>query len=101
VPPYSQPEREPLTRRERNGVLAVVATLLVAGGALGVWAAGSSGGGNGTGHCVSVVVAGSTGGETLHHCGAGARAWCASEATATGEIADEVKAACRQAGLDH
>jgi hypothetical protein len=91
-----------LSARRKRGltIAAVVVVLCLAG--LGVWAAvapdtyaGSAPG------CVNFTVPSSTGGATIHYCGARARTFCQSEFAAprTDPIAERARPACRQAGI--
>lgn len=74
--------------------------LLAAGAGIGGWElAAGKGAPAGQGQCVSVLVASSTGGGELRHCGQDAKQWCASEAKASGPLASQARTACRQAGF--
>jgi hypothetical protein len=87
-----------LAPNQRRWVWAVAGALVISGVGVGAWAA--AGGGSPTGKCVTVVVASSTGGIYAQHCGADARKWCATEATApNGAIALKGRAACRREGF--
>jgi len=82
-------------------VLAIAGSVIVltlAG--VGVWAAVAPDtyAGSGAG-CVNLTVPSSTGGATIHYCGAQARSFCHSELTANGQIALRARPACREAGL--
>ena len=87
----------------RKHVLATAGIAVVLGlGGLGIWAslapntyAGSAAG------CVNVTVASSTGGATLHYCGATARSFCRTQfaAPATDQLAVHARPQCRLAGL--
>jgi hypothetical protein len=50
--------------------------------------------------CVDVLAASSTGGATLHTCGAEAAQWCRSAESHVDEIAREARARCRAAGYE-
>jgi hypothetical protein len=80
-----------------GGVLAAVAALVLAlGVSLGSSAQRSSHG------CIYLTIAAPTGAEELYHCGAIARAVCASALTPgsfTAQAARSVAGACRKAGL--
>jgi endonuclease YncB( thermonuclease family) len=53
-----------------------------------------------SGHgCVSVLVAGSTGGTLLYECGMEARAWCKTEYALHDRLALAVQPQCRLAGI--
>jgi len=86
-----------LAPHQRRWAWVLGAAVLVPGLGVGVWAATKGGP---TGPCVSVVIAGPTGGEYLQHCGADARKWCSAEAAAASgdNVASQVRAACRRAG---
>jgi hypothetical protein len=101
VPPnYRQQQGKPLSRHERKGAVAVVATVVLVGAGLGIWdLTGGSAGPTPAGPCVSVAVASSTGGGTMRQCGSDARSWCAAEARSTGPVASLAKGACRREGL--
>jgi hypothetical protein len=86
---------------QRKRVFAIVAALVVlclAG--LGIWAAvapdGYAGSANG---CVSVTIPSSTGGATMHYCGAQARSFCQSAFSSSGAISLRARPQCRLAGL--
>jgi hypothetical protein len=98
---HSQRLAEPLTRRQRRGMLycglgvlvasiAVVAILVTSNKSL----APASGHG-----CVSVQVAGATGGVVLHECGTTARSWCRTEYARHDRLALAVQPQCRLAGI--
>lgn len=90
----------PLARHERKAAAALVAALVMVGALLAVWeATGLGGGGKVGGPCVNVVIASSTGGATVTHCGKDARSWCAAEAKTTGAFALQAQAACRRSDL--
>jgi len=104
VPPnYRQQQGKPLATSERRGLVALIGAVVVAGAALGIWTLAGDGSarppGQAGGHCVSIVVASSTGGATARHCGLGARSWCAGMATASGAYASAAQAACLKAGM--
>jgi hypothetical protein len=88
---------------QRKRVLAGAGIALALGlGGVGAWAALSSDtyAGSAAG-CVNVIVPSSTGGATLHHCGAAARSFCQS-AFASGladQVATRARPQCRLAGL--
>jgi hypothetical protein len=86
-------------RRKRTLAIAGSAVVLGLAG-FGVWSAvapDTDGAG-----CVNVTVPSSTGGATLHYCGAQARSFCHGElaAPASDQLAARALPACRQAGLD-
>lgn len=65
---------------------------------LGAWQLATGGGGP-KGKCVSITLAGSTGGESIVKCGNQARSWCATEAEAASPVAPEIRQACRREGF--
>jgi hypothetical protein len=98
---HSQRLAEPLTRRERRtmaafGVLLVAAVIAVAV----LVTTGNGGGSVSRNGCVSILVAGSTGVELLHECGAPARSWCKSELGRRSTFALKLAVQCRLAGID-
>jgi hypothetical protein len=80
-------------------LVVLAATVVVIGAGLGTWTVLGGGGNQPKGKCVSLTVGSSTGGGHLEECGAAARSWCAEEATATGSLASEIRAACRRQGF--
>jgi hypothetical protein len=90
--------REPLSwgRRERTAVAAVLACLVLATIALGVYALTT--GAKARRDCVQITFASTLGAAELHACGAQARRICASPAAYHGAEAD-LKVACEHAGF--
>jgi hypothetical protein len=87
---------QPLPRHQKRVIAIVLAiTLAVAGWVI----AGASSAPTSANGCVNVVIAGSTGGGLLSHCGAAARSWCAAEFAASDPLAQRIQAQCRLAGL--
>jgi hypothetical protein len=90
----------PLTRRQRRAMVACGVVLLAAAIAAGILSVTT-----GSGYpvsrdgCVSVLVAGSTGGQLLRQCGAPARALCKTEYVRHDRFALEVQAQCRLADI--
>jgi hypothetical protein len=86
---------------QRKRVLAIVSGLVVlclAG--FGIWAAVAPDGYAGSGKgCVSVTIPSSTGGATLHYCGAAARSFCQSAFSSADPISLRARPQCRLAGL--
>lgn len=66
-----------LTPKRKRLVYSIVAVLVAAGIAIGVWSGTSHDqyGPSGNG-CVTVTFASSTGGSTIHDCGASAKSFC-------------------------
>lgn len=94
----SQRLSEPLRwgRREKTVVAALLACVALALIGLGVYAA--TGGAPARADCIEVNFASTTGGATLHECGARARTVCATPNPGRG-IAEGLKAECRRAGF--
>jgi hypothetical protein len=90
---------EPLTRRQRRGLAAVGAMLVIAALGVTVWLATHKNPYVSRNGCVYVMVAGPTGGDLLNKCGAAARAWCASELGAHDLLAPKLLPQCRLAGI--
>ena len=67
--PPNYRQGEPLSRRERRGVALLAALVLLAGTGVGIWEVAKPRPGGSTGRCVSVMVASSTGGAVVTHCG--------------------------------
>ncbi len=88
---------EPLRwgRREKTAVGAVLACLVIALGALGVYAL--SKGAPARADCVSVTFASTLGGAELHGCGQKARSICSSGSFP--HIVSELRSACEKAGF--
>jgi type II secretory pathway component PulM len=87
-----------LTKRERNVLVAGIAIMLVAFVGL-VLATNSDSRPQQAAGCMYTVVAGRTGGETVHGCGAEAEAICAHSARFDDPRAEKVVEACREAGV--
>jgi predicted metal-binding membrane protein len=87
-----------LTSRERNVAVAVIAITVVSFAALLLATAGDSRPGPAPG-CIYTVVAGRTGGEPVHGCGAEAEAICAHSARFQDPRAEKVVAACNEANV--
>jgi len=98
---HSQRLAEPLTRRQRRGLLGCALGLLVAGVVvIAVVLTTHKSVVPLSGHgCVSVLVAGATGGEPLRECGAAARALCRTEYARHDLLARAVQPQCRLAGI--
>ncbi|HVY78478.1 MAG TPA: hypothetical protein VG898_08240 [Solirubrobacterales bacterium] len=87
-----------LTARERNVVIAVLAVTAVA--ILGLLLIPSDEGRTRAAEgCIYTVVAGRTGGEPVHGCGAEAEAICAHAAQFSDPRADAIVAECRAQGV--
>jgi hypothetical protein len=100
VPPnYREQQGHPLQSHEKKGALVLAAAVVVIGAGVGIWAVALGGNGHAKGRCVTVNVAGATGGGQLQQCGQAARSWCTTEASATGYVPSLVQAACRKEGF--
>ena len=88
----------PIRRREAR-VLLALGGLLLAATVVVVVVALVQGAGTARAGCVDVTAASSTGGATLHACGADARHWCRLEAARTDPLARVVQEHCRKAGI--
>jgi hypothetical protein len=92
--------REPLSRGQRRALYATVGALLAVIAALAAYGAVASTPGATSGHgCVSVTVASTTGGATLHYCGRAAKQWCMMESQRNGPVASVARPQCRLAGF--
>ena len=89
-----------LSPRQKR-VFAVVGVLIVLVlGGLGAWGALASDSYSSSGHgCVNVTVPSSTGGATLHYCGAQARSFCQTSFRSQDEISLRARPQCVLAGL--
>jgi hypothetical protein len=87
-----------LTKRERNVVLAGLASTLVAIAGLLLVTAGDSHPPPAPG-CISVSIAGRTGAELIHHCGMEARELCARAATRDEPAYRAIAAGCEEQGI--
>lgn len=86
-------------RQKRIFAIAGVIVVLVLGG-LGVWGAVAHDTYATSGHgCVSVTVPSSTGGSTLHYCGAQARSFCQSAFRSQDQVSLRARPQCVLAGL--
>ena len=73
MPFASQPAAERVTGRDKRRIAAVAAALLLVLAAVAVWAAVRPGSyGSSKDGCITVTIPGSTGGQLIHQCGAGA-----------------------------
>jgi hypothetical protein len=89
-----------LTHRERNAALAVLAATFVGLAILLLATAGDTRPGPAPG-CIRATVAGRTGGEVVHPCGAEAIAVCRHAAGLEGPYAESVTSACVDARIKH
>jgi hypothetical protein len=78
--------------------IGVLVVLVLAG--LGAWGALSSDSYSSSGHgCVNVTVPSSTGGATLHYCGAAARSFCRASFRSQDKVSLLARPQCVLAGL--
>ena len=90
-----------LSARQKRvfAVVGVLAVLVIAG--VSAWVALASDSYSSSGHgCVNVTVASSTGGSTLHYCGAAARSFCQTSFRSEDQISLRARPQCVLAGLD-
>jgi len=89
-----------LTRRGKRIVFLIAAVVVAAGVAIGVWSAVShdsyATSANG---CVSVTIPSSTGGGTLHYCGAQAVTFCRAAFANSDPVSLAARPQCDLAGL--
>ena len=89
-----------LTPRGKRIVYLIVAVVVAAGVAVGVWSAVShdsyATSANG---CVSVTVPSTTGGGTIHYCGAQAKAFCRESFAKSDPVSLAARPQCDLAGL--
>jgi hypothetical protein len=89
-----------LSPRGKRIVYLIVAVVVAAGIGIGVWSGVSSdryaGSANG---CVNVLIAGATGGATLHYCGGEAKAFCKSAFENSDHVSLLARPQCDDAGL--
>src|SRR5438552_13172670 len=78
-------------------VSALIAAAAIGGSIWGVVAEDKYG--NSANGCVNVTLAGSTGGELVHKCGADAKAFCKVAYTTSDRIAQLARPQCQAAGL--
>jgi hypothetical protein len=90
----------PLSPKAKRVLLSVaVVTVLVLGG-LGLWSAfGPDQYGASANGCVTVNFASSTGGSSIHYCGAAAKSFCKSAYSSTDRISLLARPQCKLAGL--
>jgi hypothetical protein len=89
-----------LSPRGKRIVYLIVAAVIAIGVGVGLWSGLSSdryeGSANG---CVNVLIAGATGGSTLHYCGAQAKAFCKSAFENSDHVSLLARPQCDDAGL--
>jgi TRAP-type C4-dicarboxylate transport system permease small subunit len=96
----TNPRAVPLTRRQKRvfAIVGVVVVLAFAG--LAAWGALAHDSYSGSGHgCVNVTLPSSTGGATLHYCGAQARSFCLTAFRSLDQVSLRARPQCVLAGL--
>jgi hypothetical protein len=89
-----------LAPRQKRILLFVGVAFLAVLGGLGAWGALASDTYSTSGHgCVNVTVSSSTGGATLHYCGAQARSFCQSAFRSQDQLSLRARPQCVLAGL--
>jgi hypothetical protein len=89
-----------LSPRGKRIAYLIVAAVLAAGLAVGIWSAVSSDPyGTSANGCVSLTVASSTGAGSLHYCGAQAKAFCKSSFADSDPLSLAARPQCDLAGL--
>ncbi len=89
-----------LSSRQKRvfAVVGVLVVLVIAG--LSAWAAVGPDRYSASGHgCVNVTVPSSTGGATLHYCGAAARSFCQASFRSSDQTSLQARPQCTLAGL--
>jgi hypothetical protein len=96
----TMPRAGRLSTRQKRVFAAIGVLVVVLLGGLGLWGALSSDGYGASGHgCVNVTIASSTGGATLHYCGAKARSFCQQSYQNSDEISRKARPQCALAGI--
>ena len=96
----TNPRAGRLTPRAKRvfGIVGVLIVLILGG--LGAWAALASDSYSSSGHgCVDVTVPSSTGGATVHYCGAQARSFCQTSFQKQDQLSLRARPQCVLAGL--
>jgi hypothetical protein len=89
-----------LSRRGKLTLFCVLGVVIAVAVALGVWSAvGSDPYTTSANGCVSLTIPSSTGGATLHYCGAEARSFCKSAFVSSDRISLLARPQCVLAGL--
>lgn len=89
-----------LSARGKRVVYLIVAVVLAAGLAIGIWSAVSSDPyGTSANGCVSLTLPSTTGAGTLHYCGAQAKAFCRNSFAKADPVSLAARPQCNLAGL--
>jgi predicted small integral membrane protein len=100
MPFASQPPAERVTSRDKRRIAAVVAAILLVLAAVAVWAAVRPGAYDSSKDgCITVTIPGTTGGQLIHQCGAGARSLCKRAYAGTDRGSALTRPQCRLAGI--
>lgn len=100
MPFASQPAAEQATSRDKRKIAAIVAAILLVLAAVAMWAAVRPGAyGSSKDGCITVTIPGSTGGQLIHQCGAGARLLCKRAYAGTDRESMLTRPQCRLAGI--
>jgi len=96
----TNPRAARLTRRQKRIFAIAAVVVIVVFGGLTAWGvvAHDSYGGSANG-CVNVTVPSSTGGSTLHYCGAQARSFCQTSFRSQDQVSLRARPQCVLAGL--
>ena len=85
-------------KKRAFAIIGVLVVLILAG--LGIWSALASDSYSSSGHgCVNVTVPSSTGGATVHYCGAQARSFCQTSFQKQDQVSLRARPQCVLAGL--
>jgi hypothetical protein len=96
----TNPSTGRLSAREKRMFGIVGVLIIVVLGGLGAWSILARDGYSSSGHgCVNVTLASSTGGATLHYCGAEARSFCQKSFLSRDQISLRARPQCVLAGL--
>jgi hypothetical protein len=96
----TNPKAVRLTARQRRIFAVVGAVVVLALVGLGVWGTVARDTYSSSGHgCVNVTVPNSTGGATLHYCGAQAKAFCIRAFRSSDQVSLRARPQCTLAGL--
>ena len=96
----TNPSAGRLSPRQKRAftIIGVLVVLILAG--FGTWAALASDSYSSSGHgCVNVTVPSSTGGATVHYCGAAARSFCQTSFQKQDQVSLRARPQCVLAGL--
>ncbi len=96
----TNPQAGRLTPRQKRIFAIAAVVVLVAFGGLAVWGAVAHDSYGASGHgCVNLTVPSSTGGSTLHYCGAQARSFCQDSFRSQDPVSLRARPQCVLAGL--